>query len=99
MVVAHASVPGGLAEVASHIPSRYVRKGRLAVNEAGGGRPLRERLEALLGVPEDCRDGLRWTRKAGFVHVRPSKTEPIVRIIVEGPSRTETDALFDLNGS
>lgn len=46
------------------------------------------------GEPEeDRRDGIRlaWERK--WVHVRPSNTEPVVRIIAEAPSRKEAEEL------
>jgi phosphomannomutase len=38
----------------------------------------------------DTQDGLRLSWPDRWVHVRPSGTEPIVRVIAEGP--TETDA-------
>jgi phosphomannomutase len=38
----------------------------------------------------DTQDGLRLSWKDRWVHVRPSGTEPIVRVIAEGP--TENDA-------
>ena len=31
----------------------------------------------------DDRDGLKWVGAGGWVHVRPSNTEPVVRIIAE----------------
>ncbi|MBL8982767.1 MAG: phosphoglucosamine mutase, partial [Gemmatimonadetes bacterium] len=45
------------------------------------------------GFPDatvDTQDGLRLTWEDRWVHVRPSGTEPIVRVIAEGP--TEDDA-------
>jgi phosphomannomutase len=47
-------------------------------------------LEEDLGADEkDTADGLRlaWKRDAAWLHVRPSGTEPVVRIIAEAPER------------
>jgi phosphomannomutase len=43
----------------------------------------------------DTQDGLRLSWPDRWVHVRPSGTEPIVRVIAEGPSRAEAQALVD----
>jgi phosphomannomutase len=49
----------------------------------------------VLGVPEDCTDGWRWSRPDGFVHIRPSGTEPIVRVIVETASGEAATELLE----
>jgi phosphomannomutase len=43
----------------------------------------------------DRQDGLRlsWAAKRSWAHLRPSGTEPIVRIICEAPTRAEADEL------
>jgi phosphomannomutase len=41
----------------------------------------------------DTQDGLRLSWLDRWVHVRPSGTEPIVRVIAEAPSRDEAQAL------
>src|SRR6185503_16401990 len=45
---------------------------------------------AFAGAAVDTQDGLRLSWPDRWVHVRPSGTEPIVRVIAEGP--TERDA-------
>jgi Phosphomannomutase len=42
--------------------------------------------DAFPGADADTQDGLRLTWKDRWVHVRPSGTEPIVRVIAEAPS-------------
>ena len=42
----------------------------------------------------DTQDGLRLTWPDRWVHVRPSGTEPIVRVIAEAPTEDEAQALI-----
>ena len=48
---------------------------------------------SLAGAAQDRQDGLRLALADRWVHVRPSGTEPVVRIIAEGPSREAAEAL------
>jgi phosphomannomutase len=41
----------------------------------------------------DDRDGLRLSWADRWLHVRPSGTEPIVRLIAEAPTSSEAEAL------
>ena len=57
-------------------------------------RPLYDRL--LLRFPDavaDERDGLRLSWPDRWLHVRPSGTEPIVRLIAEAPTAADAEAL------
>jgi phosphomannomutase len=53
---------------------------------------LRERFP---DADPDERDGLRLAWPDRWLHVRPSGTEPIVRLIAEAPSRPEAEALVE----
>jgi phosphomannomutase len=65
------------------------------------GQPLDEVYASLaqtLGAPEvDRQDGLRlaWPAERRWAHLRPSGTEPIVRVIAEAPTREEAQRLVD----
>ena len=50
---------------------------------------------ALPGADADRQDGLRLALADRWVHVRPSGTEPVVRIIAEGPTRRDAEALVE----
>jgi phosphomannomutase len=57
-------------------------------------RPLYDRLrQRFADATADERDGLRLSWADRWLHVRPSGTEPIVRLIAEAPSPAEADAL------
>jgi phosphomannomutase len=56
--------------------------------------PLYQRLrQRFSDAAADERDGLRLAWPDRWLHVRPSGTEPIVRLIAEAPSRAEAEAL------
>ena len=40
-------------------------------------------------------DGLRFSRDQEWLHVRPSGTEPVVRLIAESPSEERTRTLIE----
>lgn len=50
---------------------------------------------AFLDAVADTQDGLRLTWADRWIHVRPSGTEPIVRVIAEAPTAPEAQALVD----
>jgi phosphomannomutase len=57
--------------------------------------PLYDRLRnRFADAAADDRDGLRLSWPDRWLHVRPSGTEPIVRLIAEAPTRTAADELI-----
>src|SRR5215210_3199131 len=57
-------------------------------------RPLYDRLrQRFPDATADQRDGLRLSWHDRWLHVRPSGTEPIVRLIAEAPSSADAEAL------
>jgi phosphomannomutase len=59
-------------------------------------RPMYDRLRARFTDAEaDERDGLRLSWKDRWLHVRPSGTEPIVRLIAEAPTANDAERLID----
>jgi phosphomannomutase len=57
-------------------------------------RPLYDRLrQHFPDAVADERDGLRLSWRDRWLHVRPSGTEPIVRLIAEAPTEADAQAL------
>ena len=52
-------------------------------------------MDAFAGYDVNRDDGLRFSRDEEWIHVRPSGTEPVVRLIAEAPEETRTRGLLD----
>ena len=75
------------------LPSYVLLKAVVAADKYDGGG-LVSALRRRFGEPEvDRRDGIRLAWDRTWVHVRPSNTEPVVRVFAEAPERGEAEAL------
>ncbi len=95
-LVAQAMSPGAtLRELADTLPRYVMIKDKLARPQEpweGAAERLRR---AFAGWGLESSDGLRFARGEAWVHVRPSGTEPVVRVIAESPEAGETRAIVD----
>jgi phosphomannomutase len=84
-MIAQAVAVGGrrLGEMADALPPVVMVKTKVASDELPEGAALVAALQALGPGEIDERDGLKWVGQAGWVHVRSSNTEAVVRIIAE----------------
>lgn len=87
-----------LREIVAGWPEYHMVRDRTPVPD----RPLEDvyaavRGSAPAGGEEDRRDGLRiaWPSGRRWLHVRPSGTEPILRIMAEGPDREAAEELVE----
>ena len=82
-----------ISEIVASSPRYVIVKDKLDRPDA----PLDAVYEALRasfpGAEEDTQDGLRLSWPDRWVHVRPSGTEPIVRVIAEAPTPAEARGL------
>jgi phosphomannomutase len=88
-----------LREIVSEWPEFHLVKWKVPRPD----RPLEEAFDAVRrsapeGAEEDLRDGLRlsWPEEKSWLHLRPSGTEPVVRIMAETPERDRAEALARL---
>jgi phosphomannomutase len=42
----------------------------------------------------DTRDGIKINKKSGWIHLRKSNTEPIIRIYIEAKNKEESEMFF-----
>ena len=78
-----------LSAIAAQFPRYPMLKDKLSFPAAGWSM-LRSGLRAAFAAERiDAADGLKVLTRDGWIHVRPSNTEPIVRIIAEARSREQ----------
>jgi len=94
MVLQHLAGTGqGLDAVVAGYPPVAMIKDKFDQEAPFDADRIRERLHEFGEGEVDDRDGLRWRGERGWVHMRPSNTEPIVRVIAEASTE---DAARDL---
>ena len=91
----------GLAEAAARWPAYAIVKEKLAFPRDRIGAGYRALASGLSGGEEDTTDGLRvdWPVRGEWIHVRPSGTEPVVRVIGEARSGARARALVARAGA
>ena len=93
-----ADVPGeSLSQRVAALPAYAIVKEKLAFPREALGAAGERLAESLPPGERDRSDGLRigWPAERSWLHVRPSGTEPVVRLIAEAPDRASAEALVD----
>lgn len=78
-----------LSQIVRELPKYVIVKDKLDRPSASLESVYDALRSAFPGAIPDAQDGLRLSWSDRWVHVRPSGTEPIVRVIAEAPSRAE----------
>lgn len=95
-LLAHQGLP--LSAVVANLPRWAMVKKKFELSAIGGmaavGPALAKARTALPGARVSDTDGVRLDVDAGWVHLRASNTEPIIRLIAEGRTAAEADALI-----
>jgi phosphomannomutase len=84
-----------LRGLANELPRYHMVKEKLELPEEPWERSAERLRSAFRDFAVDTADGLRFSRGDEWLHVRPSGTEPVVRLIAETPSESRTRALID----
>ena len=83
-----------ISALAGALP-RYARRlGTVPFEHGRLGQMMQALEEAFPSSTADRTDGLKVAFAQGWVHVRASNTEPIMRLAVETRTQTETDAIY-----
>jgi phosphomannomutase len=85
---------GSLSAIVGGFPRYSIVKDKLARPNVALDAVYAGLRDAFPDAAADTQDGLRLTWPDRWVHVRPSGTEPIVRVIAEAPSEGEARALI-----
>ena len=83
-----------LSAIVAGLPRYAIVKDKLDRPDASLDAVYDSLREAFADAEADTQDGLRLSWTDRWVHVRPSGTEPIVRVIAEAPSAAEAEALI-----
>jgi phosphomannomutase len=86
---------GALRALADGLPKLYMVKGKLPRADEPWEASLPRLRAAFPEHAADGADGLRLSREEEWVHIRPSGTEPVVRVIAESPSEPRTRELVE----
>jgi phosphomannomutase len=89
-----AAAGGTLRDLAAELPAYHMVKDRLETPDTPWETAAARLASAFRGHEVDSTDGLRFSRDDEWLHVRPSGTEPVVRLIAESPSEQRTRALI-----
>lgn len=84
-----------LAELAARLPRLEMIKEKLPLSTTLARRLLARLRDSLSDGDLELSDGVKAHFGDAWVHVRPSNTEPIVRVIAEAPEPTRARALRD----
>jgi phosphomannomutase len=84
-----------LRQLADALPSYTMVKDKLDRPDEPWERAAERLRSTFGGWALDAVDGLRFARGEAWVHVRPSGTEPVVRVIAESPDAAGTRALVE----
>jgi len=83
-----------ISALAGQLPKYYRHYGKIAF-EHGRLGPLMQNLEARFPTAEkDRSDGLKLLMPEGWIHVRSSNTEPLLRVAAESKNRQVANDLY-----
>jgi phosphomannomutase len=90
---------GTLSDFRKEFPDYFMAKQKISLGDTGRAS-LKKIFSSIASAHPEAEintvDGLKLDFSDSWVHLRPSNTEPIVRIYAEAPSKDRADALADM---
>ncbi len=87
--------PRSISEIVAAAPRYAIIKDKLPKPDASLDTVYAALKTAFPDAESDTQDGLRLCWPDRWVHVRPSGTEPVVRVIAEAPTRADAQKLIE----
>lgn len=84
------------ADYRRQLPEFHIVKHKIELSELDGDGALEKAKQVFAGQKQDQTDGLKLFFDQGWVHLRKSNTEPIIRIYAEAKDSKNADALARL---
>src|SRR5688572_4177234 len=84
-----------VSEILEGLPRAHMVKEKMGCRSDRIGRVLKAVREEYARWPQDTRDGVKVTTPDGWFLVRGSNTEPIIRLVAEGPTEERARSLVE----
>ncbi len=84
-----------ISELAAEIPTYEICKQKISISKRNLAPALKQIADNADALRVDTRDGVKLDFADGWVHVRPSNTEPIVRVYAEAKTAARAQELAD----
>lgn len=94
LLLEHLAQGGCVADMVDDLPPRTRLQTKKPMPGATARRVIFKLREFLADGKLDFRDGLKASWPTSWVHIRPSNTEPILRVMVEAESRADAEKLL-----
>jgi phosphomannomutase len=82
-----------VSQIAARIPATVMRKDKIDAKDVDWNRAVAELRNGFPAARAETADGLKLLFEDGWVHVRKSNTEPIVRILAEARTADRVEDL------
>ncbi len=83
-----------ISQLAASIPQYHIIKRKVHLKNANVSRILRKIHSSLKDARFDFRDGVKAIWGDSWIHVRPSGTEPVLRLVAEAKTRSEAIRIY-----
>ncbi|MCH8980590.1 phosphoglucosamine mutase [candidate division KSB1 bacterium] len=84
---------GTIRELNDTLPNYVITKDKVELQDLEPKAALEKIQQAYSNEKLDFTDGVKIVRDKSWVHIRPSNTEPIIRVIAEAPTKEESEQL------
>lgn len=84
---------GTISELSETLPKYVISKNKIELTDLDPAAALNRIQQAYSGETLDFTDGIKIVRPNSWIHIRPSNTEPIIRVIAEAPTKAESEQL------
>ncbi|MDD5063160.1 MAG: phosphoglucosamine mutase [Phycisphaerae bacterium] len=84
-----------VSQLAGEIPSYYMSKEKFAADKSQAEQILKLAQKTFASAKLNTTDGCRFDFDDGWLHIRPSNTEPVVRVIAEATSKQAVRKYID----
>ncbi len=86
---------GPMSALSASLPRFFITKSKVELGEIDPQTALNKLKKLYAHENLDFTDGVKILRADAWIHVRPSNTEPIIRVIAEAPTQAEAERLCE----